>query len=642
MFGIVPSRFIRAAFVLTVIILLLLAGTSAVCRPSASESPDDSADAVVLEHAITYEVNGNGVGTEKVAGRIRVNSSRGKDYGEIIIHESGFEKLARFSGAVYDTTGRLAYSCKKDDCRRVCGYSGYDLYADVCYRQYLLTANTYPYILEYSYTLEAKSLFFWPHWLPQMDIPVRMTRYTVIVPSDSAFSIGSHGEFPPPVVADSGNVRKYVWELHDLPPLADDDYSVWRGDDRMILLLAPAHLRLDKYDFDCRDWRAMSRSCDKMVRPMLKLGKEQTALLADVPRDISPRRQCETLHRLLAARMRYVAIEIGVGGWQPCPVSETFQRGYGDCKDLAALYAAMLSSLGIDSRTALLKTRDLGITDSLPPIINQFNHVITMAVIGNDTVWIDPTCQTCPVGDLPSNDEDVFALVVDSAGGGLVRTPSSTALDNLTMRKADIGINSDKSIAVRLELTATGNVRHGLSYLLAGNDPVAIKTGLQGSMAGLSSAFSIDSIALPPNSNQGPAGAVTVYGRMANAVYLVGDKQYVSLEFISFLRGCEKAGLSERARPLDLSYPRAFVDSISLTLPSGWRLCTDEAPIGISDDFGRLECDCRTVDGKAIITRRREANAYTIAADQLKSYRDHLQAVSKAAPERIVLCKTSR
>ncbi|MDD4050596.1 MAG: DUF3857 domain-containing protein [candidate division Zixibacteria bacterium] len=642
MFGIIRLKFTCRSLAGVATILLFLAGTAAVCQPPVSENTDDTADAVILEQSITYEVNWNGAGTETVTGKIKINNSEGRDYGYIAIGESSFEKVTRFSAAVHDASGRLVLSRKKDDCQRVCGYSAYGLYADVCYRGYTLTTNTYPYIVEYAYTRETKSSFFWPHWSPQTNIPVRLARYTAIVPSDTVFSIGVHGDIPPPVVGDSGKARIYVWQLTDIPPLADEDYSVPGSDDLMMLLFSPTHLRLGKYDFACRDWGAISQSYDKMVRPILKLGKDETALLADVPRDISRRRQCETLHRLLAARMRYVAIEIGVGGWQPCPVSETFQRGYGDCKDLAAVYAAMLSSLGIDSRVAYLKTRSLGATDSLLPVINQFNHAITMAVIDNDTVWIDPTCRTCPVGDLPSNDEDVFALVVDSAGGGLVRTPSSTALDNLIVRKADIDINPDKSIAVRLELTATGNIEHYLSSLLTESDPSLTKAGIQSGLAGLSSAFSIDSIAVPPDSARGPVEPVTIYGRMPNAIHLVGDKQYVSLEFISFLRGCEKAGLSERARPLDLSYPRAVVDSISLTLPPGWQLCGDETPIQISDDFGRLECDCRTVDGKAIITRRREANAYTIAADQLKSYRDYLQAVSKAAPERIVLCRVLR
>src|SRR6266478_4446180 len=47
--------------------------------------------------------------------------------------------------------------------------------------------------------------------------------------------------------------------------------------------------------------------------------------------------------------IRYVAIELGIGGFQPHPAQETFSRRYGDCKDKATLLSSMLKEVGIDS-----------------------------------------------------------------------------------------------------------------------------------------------------------------------------------------------------------------------------------------------------------------------------------------------------
>ena len=40
-------------------------------------------------------------------------------------------------------------------------------------------------------------------------------------------------------------------------------------------------------------------------------------------------------------QIRYVGIEIGIGGWQPHAAQDIFRSRYGDCKDKATLTIAM-------------------------------------------------------------------------------------------------------------------------------------------------------------------------------------------------------------------------------------------------------------------------------------------------------------
>src|SRR5271166_1472951 len=51
----------------------------------------------------------------------------------------------------------------------------------------------------------------------------------------------------------------------------------------------------------------------------------------------------------LQSDVRYVGIEIGIGGFQPHPASDIFRSRYGDCKDKATLLSSMLKEAGIDS-----------------------------------------------------------------------------------------------------------------------------------------------------------------------------------------------------------------------------------------------------------------------------------------------------
>src|SRR5205823_3536953 len=73
--------------------------------------------------------------------------------------------------------------------------------------------------------------------------------------------------------------------------------------------------------------------------------------------------------------VRYVAIEIGIGGYQPHPAPQTFSNRYGDCKDKATLLATMLREVGINSYLVLAQTNRGVVVPSFPSAMS-FNHMI--------------------------------------------------------------------------------------------------------------------------------------------------------------------------------------------------------------------------------------------------------------------------
>ena len=58
--------------------------------------------------------------------------------------------------------------------------------------------------------------------------------------------------------------------------------------------------------------------------------------------------------------IRYVAIELGIGGWQPHTASDVFSHRYGDCKDKATLMRTMLHEIGVDSYHVVINAQRRG------------------------------------------------------------------------------------------------------------------------------------------------------------------------------------------------------------------------------------------------------------------------------------------
>src|SRR5208283_752836 len=68
----------------------------------------------------------------------------------------------------------------------------------------------------------------------------------------------------------------------------------------------------------------------------------------------TPLQKMQAIAGFVQHDIRYVAIELGIGGWQPHPAPDIFSHHYGDCKDKATLVRSMLREIGVDSYYVLI------------------------------------------------------------------------------------------------------------------------------------------------------------------------------------------------------------------------------------------------------------------------------------------------
>jgi tetratricopeptide (TPR) repeat protein len=103
-----------------------------------------------------------------------------------------------------------------------------------------------------------------------------------------------------------------------------------------------------------------------------------------------PKTRAEQALALVENRVRYVALEMGQGGYVPASAETTWSRRFGDCKGKSALLLGILQSLGIQAEPVLVNVGggDV-IADNLPLL--DFNHAIVRAHIGGKSYWLDGT-----------------------------------------------------------------------------------------------------------------------------------------------------------------------------------------------------------------------------------------------------------
>jgi hypothetical protein len=233
--------------------------------------------------------------------------------------------------------------------------------------------------------------------------------------------------------------------------IADEKISIWEKKDIAGLELEPrapswseqgAYIHVSNFD----SWQALGKWYAELIRPQFELNQEletvASAIVAGHPNRLD---RIATIDELVLKNTRYVALEFGVYGLKPYPVSQTFARKFGDCKDKASLMVALLRAAGIEADLALVRTRHLGSFAETPASVSIFDHAIVY-VPGFD-LWLDGTAEFSHLRELPVQDQGVMALTVDSNGEATLRTtPVSTSADNFSRRTINAAVDSDGQI----------------------------------------------------------------------------------------------------------------------------------------------------------------------------------------------------
>lgn len=199
------------------------------------------------------------------------------------------------------------------------------------------------------------------------------------------------------------------------------------------------------------DYLEVAKSYEKRAANKVRVTPEVATLAAQITQGISdPREQAKALYYWVTKNIRYVAIYLGDGGFEPHDVQTILDARYGDCKDYVVVLQSLLLAKGIASSPALINS---GSAPELSPVAvtAPLNHVILY--LPSFDLFLDPTAQFAPFSVLP--DEVMDKPAVLTSLNKIVRTPKMVADDH--------GTDSDAMLTMREDGTIQG-ATYVLSY----------------------------------------------------------------------------------------------------------------------------------------------------------------------------------
>ena len=598
---------------------------------------DEKTDVVLLYSERTVTV----LSADKIKITVReaykILRPSGREYGTVAASFNSHSKITGMRGWCIPAQGK-DYEVKDKEAVEISlpKIDGSELVSDVKDKFLRIPAADPGNIVGYEYEEEEQPYVLQDIWRFQQSNPVRESHYTVQLPSGWEYK-ATWMNYPEAKPTQSGN--QVQWLVSDVKAIRpEDDMPPWTGVAGLLVVsFVPPGGGANKGFQNWKemgDWEAGLEAGRRNASPEIK--QKVSALTASSATQLV---KMQALAKFVQGDIRYVAIELGIGGWQPHPAPEIFTHRYGDCKDKATLMSSMLHEIGIESFYISINTVRGGAAPDRPPMIGWFNHEILAVRLPADIkdkslvaivehpklgrlLIFDPTDEYTPFGQLRGELQANHGLLVTPDGGDLLKLPEMPPAMSGIQRTAKLTLNPKGTLSGEVAETRLGDSalwqRAMLKSVTKETDKIK---PIENLVANSFSTFQITKASvLNLNQTDQPFGyqyslIAESYAKTAGNLLLVRPR----------VLGSKSRDLLEtkeaRKYPVEFDGPSRDTDTFEITIPAGYEV--DDLPPPVNAEYSFASYHSKTeVNGNTLkYTRTYEVKELSVPVskvDELK------------------------
>ena len=603
---------------------------------------DEETEAVVLYSETELSVLAPGK-MKRLERRVyRILRGNGEAYGGVRAYFTPQSRVTSMRGWSIPAQGKH-FEVKDRDVieTAITNVDGGELISDLRLKFMVIPASVPGSIIGYEIEREMQPDEMTDEWDIQETVPVREARYTARLPAGWSFKTFwlNRDESAPTEIAPG----QWRWVATDLKPVKlERRMPPWQGiAARMVLSLQPPGGKGGGFQSwqEVGTWYLGLTNGRRDPSPSLRQKVQQLTASAK-----DPLGKMRALGAYVQTDVRYVAIELGIGGVQPHPASEVLTHGYGDCKDKVTLLSSMLKEIGIESHYVLINTERGSVAAGTPPNMG-FNHAVIAiqipagvdtaqlpAVIAHQTLgpvlFFDPTHPLIPLGYLPGALQANYGLLVTASGGELLALPQTSSALNGVQRTAKLTLDEHGTLSGDVHETWSGDRAAGQRFSLraAQLDVDQIKP-VESMLSQSLSTFHIQRAAVG-NLRSVDKPLIWNYSlEIPRYSRTTGDLLIIRPRVL----GSMSSGLLEtkepRQHPIEFEAPVTNTDVFEITVPAGY--VPDALPDAVNEDMGSVAYrSSTTFAGKVLrYTRTLEVKQLNVPVAQAQALRKFFRAI---------------
>ena len=567
-----------------------------VTQAAAAPMPEHSSDAraVVLLEDKLIAVQPDGRAVERYRMAVKILRPRGREYAEPVAWYSSDAKLLSFHVWSIGPDGHQ-YTMKDSEYREEGAQGGGLLYQDARFRIASPPGADPGGVVAYEFERQVRPYMTEETWGFQNPIPTARSVFELDLPPGwNHLAVWFRHDSMQPTELAPGHFR---WELTSIPEIDLTDVPL-APSERALAGRMVVHYSSQPLPQGDALWAKVGNWYQDLAAP----SSEGTSEIATKSRSLAApdadfTRRIQKVATFLQEEIRYVGIEIGIGGFKPHAATDVFRNRYGDCKDKATLLIAMLDAVGIRATWVLVDTHRGFIDPHVPSVDGNhaiaaieiptgYDNPLLKAVVtartGKRYLIFDPTNPYVSIGLLPSYLQGSYGILVAGNNSQVIELPVLQPDSDSTIRTASFELNADGSIKGTVTVTHNGASAGRLREFYATSGDKERRANLENSLRRDFSSFTVESQTvehvrdLDQQLSLQYAVTASSYAKSAGTLLLIRPRVVGSV--------VEPLNDSPRKYPVEFRSLGEWKDSFDPRIPPGYAV--DEVPDPVNLDVG--------------------------------------------------------
>jgi hypothetical protein len=595
------------------------------------------ANAVIRHDWGKYDVENSGRAIETRQMEVtRLNQQAG--FEELYIVYDMHSKVGKIKIELYDALGQQIRKIKKEEIDDSVLNTG-SLYSDTRMKRIDLAHNDYPYTIVYEYEIIHKHIMVYPieSYVSSDKTSVQNWDFTIKVPSEIGFDYRVFNSDLTPNEDNSNGYKTLKFNKKNIPPFKDEPLMPITNNVYPYIAFVPEQFKVEGHVGNMSTWKDYGLFLAELNKKHNNLPQGTIAKIKKMTENATTNAEkVDIIYKYVQDNMRYVSVQLGIGGWQAFDAEYVDKNKYGDCKALSYYTKSLLATVGIESYPVLVEG-DVESTKMRHPedfSYPDFNHMILN--VPSENIWLECTQNYYPTNYLGSFTDDRTVLLITENGGELAKTPATPLEKNAVTRKSTIQLDENGAAKIVNSSLYTGPKQELLRELEQNYSQEKWKewflytTDLP--------SCEIKKLEIQTERNY-PKALLTYEVSVRKYGSKGGKRMFVPANCISRFDDVPDA-LQERHHPVVVSRGYVESDEITLKLPEGYEVeSIPNETMNLTSEFGEytLKVESNAEAGQLVYTRKLKILPIELPAERYNDLRAFYQKVTKADKMKLVL-----
>jgi hypothetical protein len=482
-----------------------------------------------------------------------------------------------------------------------------------------------------------------PYYLPG-SVPVMSATYTVIVPNGISIKYlvknDSKGQFK-----FSEEKRKketvYKWTVNkykgdeNFPDAPDNSYyephiivyvSEYEMDNRKISFLNNIDDLFKWNTSFTKDLNTKSDAALQKIVDSLIVGKKNET------------EKAASIYKWVQEHIKYIAFEAGLQGFTPRQAADICNKRYGDCKDMSSIITQMLKLANIKGYYTWIGTRHLPYKYSEIPLPIVDNHMISVANINNEWIFLDGTNPHSMYNMPPYSIQDKEALLaISDKEYKVLKVPITASNKSGIVDSTFISFTKD-GIKGKEKVDYFGYLGEENYISLLYKNEAETKIFVKTRMGKASNKFILGDYKITETNPSKNILNITADFEIPGYGKKIANEYYINLNLEKLFEN-EIIDIEKRKIPIEQDYRFIMKQYHILQIPDGYTVTYKPQNFNFENDLVSLKITYEIKNGTVIAYQEYENKCLLIEPNKFEEWNKAAKAITTQYKEQVVLEK---